>query len=76
MPADWTRYAISYRFGETRYRIVIDKRASVDDAGSCQVLVDGIDVGADGIPLVDDQQEHNVEVRFRPARGSDGVRPP
>jgi cellobiose phosphorylase len=76
MPADWTSYAISYRFGETRYRIVIDKRASVDDAGSCQVLVDGIDVGADGIPLVEDQQEHNVEVRFRPARGSDGVRPP
>ncbi|MDP9199234.1 MAG: cyclic beta 1-2 glucan synthetase [Pseudomonadota bacterium] len=76
MPADWTSYAISYRYGETRYRIVVEKRASVDDAGSCQVLVDGIDVGADGIPLVDDQQEHNVTVGFRPARGVDGVRPP
>ena len=75
MPVEWTSYAISYRFGETRYRIVVEKRASVDDAPSCRIIVDGIDVGAGGILLVDDRQEHNVEVGFRPARGEDGIRP-
>jgi cellobiose phosphorylase len=75
MPADWTSYAISYQFGETSYRIVVEKRASVDDARSCQIIVDGMDVGDDGIPLVDDQREHNVEVAYRPARGEVWVQP-
>jgi cellobiose phosphorylase len=75
MPSDWTSYAIGYQFGETRYRIVVEKLASNGDAQSCQVIVDGVDVGDGGIPLVDDQQEHNVEVGFRPARGEDWIRP-
>jgi cellobiose phosphorylase len=75
MPAHWTSYAISYRIGATRYRIVVEKLASVDDARSCRIIVDGNDVGEGGIPLVDGRQEHNVVVAFRPARGEDGVRP-
>jgi cellobiose phosphorylase len=68
MPAGWTGYTIAYRFGETRYRIVVERIASVGDKRTCRVSIDGVDVGDGGIPLVDDLQEHIVDVKFSPAR--------
>jgi cellobiose phosphorylase len=50
LPADWTTFKIHYRYRETVYHITV---VQVDDAGPGEVTV----------PLVDDRQEHSVEVR-------------
>jgi cellobiose phosphorylase len=74
VPAEWPGYTITYRFGETRYRISVERLADAGDAPRCFISVDGIDMGDRGIPLVDDRLEHAVDVRFSPARGEGGVR--
>ncbi len=74
VPAEWPGYTITYRFGETQYRIAVERLADAGDVPRCFISVDGIDMGDRGIPLVDDRLEHAVDVRFSPARGEDGVR--
>jgi cellobiose phosphorylase len=51
-----------YRYRETVYHIEIVQGA--DQAG---ITIDGEAHGGDGIPLVDDRQEHSVEVRLKKA---------
>ena len=67
IPGHWDSYKIHYRFRETVYHIHIRRvaeksnlvsRVSVDD-----VVIDG-EGGAGRIPLVDDRQEHHVDVEL------------
>ena len=59
VPDHWDTYKIHYRYRDTFYHITIECSAEV--AGS--VTVDGVMMNdADLIPLVDDRQEHHVEV--------------
>jgi len=59
VPADWESYKIHYRYRDTFYHINI--QCGADGAG--RVTVDGVVLNDDGlIPLVDDRQEHHVEV--------------
>ena len=60
-PADWTSYAIDYRFRETTYHLEIEL---VDDDAAAQVIaLDGQPVAGIGVPLVDDARPHRVQVR-------------
>jgi cellobiose phosphorylase len=61
LPADWTRLTVHYRYGETVYHIAILPTAAGD--GEPRVTVDGIEQDGSAISLVDDRQEHSVEVR-------------
>ena len=62
LPAEWESYKIHYRFRETLYHITV-----IQFSGASQptgVTVDGAAQRDDVIALVDDRQEHTVEVRL------------
>ncbi len=76
VPMDWPAYTIHYRYRDTVYHIAV-RRVAGQTAQAIRVTVDGAavdgtDVGASVgqwggrlqclIPLVDDRQEHHVEV--------------
>jgi cyclic beta-1,2-glucan synthetase len=61
LPADWQQFKLHYRYRETVYHITVTQPR---DAGSAKgVTVDGVPQDDPAIPLVDDHQEHTVEVR-------------
>ncbi len=61
LPADWESFKIHYRCRETTYQITILQTNSTSAAG---VIVDGVEQTDNAIPLVDDRQEHIVEVKI------------
>jgi cellobiose phosphorylase len=61
LPTDWNGFNVHYRYRETIYHIYIMRTSAVD--GQAGVRVDGIEQTDKAIPLVDDHQEHTVEVR-------------
>jgi cellobiose phosphorylase len=62
LPKTWTEYKIHYRYGDTPYHISIVR--SADAAAGSKTYLDGKGVSGDTVPLVDDKQEHQIEVRF------------
>jgi cellobiose phosphorylase len=61
LPADWQWFKLHYRYRETVYHITVTQPR---DAGSAKgVTVDGVQQNDTAIPLIDDRQEHTVEVR-------------
>jgi cellobiose phosphorylase len=65
LPADWETFKVHYRYRETVYHI--DVLQTRDGNGKTSVTVDGIEQHEEAIPLVDDRQEHSVEVRISAA---------
>jgi cellobiose phosphorylase len=62
LPAEWEACKVHYRYRETVYHIsVLNTRVG---KGEMSVTVDGIEQQDKVIPLVDDHQEHSVEVRI------------
>jgi cellobiose phosphorylase len=61
----WETFKVHYRYRETVYHITV--RQTHDVAGVIRVEVDGLDQEDNAIPLVDDHQEHTVEVRISSA---------
>ncbi len=51
-----------YRFRETVYHITVSQTIAASDGMS--VTVDGLDQADKTIPLVDDRDEHSVELRI------------
>ena len=66
LPADWEAFKVYYRYRETVYHI--DVLQTHDGNGGTRVTVDGVERYDKTIPLVDDRQEHLVEVRIPAAR--------
>jgi cellobiose phosphorylase len=66
LPADWEAFKVHYRYRETVYHI--DVLQTREDKGVVSVTVDGVERHDRVIPLVDDRQEHSVEVRIPAAR--------
>ena len=62
LPADWEGFKVHYRYRETVYHIAVLCRQVGD--GATRVTVDGVLQQDTTIPLVDDHQEHAVEVRI------------
>jgi cellobiose phosphorylase len=71
LPADWKSYKVRYRYRETVYNITV-LRMPVGD-GETSVTVDGVEQHDGAISLVDDRQEHSVEVKIRAATGEHAV---
>lgn len=63
-PAAWTAYSLEYRCGASLYRVAVNRTGQPD--GPARLFLDGVEQ-ADGIPLIDDGQEHAVELRLAPA---------
>lgn len=65
LPADWKGFTLHYRYRETLYHInVLQVRAG---SGETSVIVDGIEQQYRAISLVDDRQDHVVEVKIQAA---------
>jgi cellobiose phosphorylase len=56
-PVDWKQFIVHYRYRETVYHITI-----ICSSGEMRVIVDGIEQPDQFILLIDDHQEHSVEV--------------
>jgi cellobiose phosphorylase len=63
IPAHWESYTIHYRYRETVYHILVERIAE-PSARPMHVTVDGIERSDNRIPLIDDRQDHAVEVRL------------
>jgi cellobiose phosphorylase len=66
MPKSWTSYKIHYRYRQTVYHITIS-RFDADVADANQLSLDGEILPAQTLPLIDDRQEHNVELKVHNA---------
>lgn len=62
LPEAWDHCAITYRYDETPYRISIQQRKVTGEPGANTIVLDGADTGDQGVLLVDDQQEHTIDV--------------
>jgi len=62
LPADWEAFKLHYRYRETVYHIAVMQTRAGN--GEMSVTVDGVEQHDKAIPLVDDRQEHSVEVRI------------
>ncbi|MHB9074667.1 MAG: GH36-type glycosyl hydrolase domain-containing protein [Desulfobaccales bacterium] len=62
LPADWPGFTIHYRYRETVYHINVRRQPA--ENGETRVTIDGVDQPDNTIPLVDDRQEHSVEVHI------------
>jgi cellobiose phosphorylase len=72
-PADWSSYKIHYRFRDTQYHIIVNQVVAVSKH-PVRVTIDGILIEGVGVheygnrqalvPLVDDRNEHHVEIYF------------
>jgi cyclic beta-1,2-glucan synthetase len=71
LPADWKEFKVHYRYRETVYHIVLRQMPAT--RGATTVTVDGVEGKDMAIPLVDDRQEHTVEVRIHAATGDAAV---
>jgi cellobiose phosphorylase len=62
LPKSWTTYKIHYRYRQTVYHITITRLvAGSNDAN--QLSLDGKELAAKMLPLVDDRHEHMVELK-------------
>jgi cyclic beta-1,2-glucan synthetase len=61
VPADWESFEVRYRYRETTYHITV---LQLHGAGATTLTLDGVVQGGSAIPLVDDRQQHSVEMRI------------
>ena len=67
LPPEWDQCAIRYRFGETAYQIHLLRVKGGEGKGTAaaralNIRLDGVDVGDQGVPLIDDRIEHAIDV--------------
>jgi cyclic beta-1,2-glucan synthetase len=70
LPEDWESFKMHYRYRETVYHITV---LQTNDGSVASVTVDGVEQPDKAISLVDDHEEHSVEVRIRIVAGSDAT---
>jgi len=62
LPQAWASLKLHYRFRSTFYHITV-RRAGLGAGQAVQVTVDGREQPEAALQLVDDRQEHTVEVK-------------
>ncbi len=63
LPADWNEFALRYRYRETFYDIAVRRSAEAGGEPGARIALDGVAQDAGFVTLVDDRQQHRVEVR-------------
>ena len=66
LPADWKEFKVHYRYRETVYHITVLQTRSVADKSS--VTINRVERHGNTISLIDDRQEHSVEVKIPAAQ--------
>jgi cellobiose phosphorylase len=67
IPQEWSEYEITYRYGESVYRIQVENPEAVS-RGVDRVIWDDEELSDERIPLTDEGGEHQVRV----VMGGDG----
>jgi cellobiose phosphorylase len=67
LPGEWKGFTLHYRYRETLYHITITVLQVSAGNGEMSVAVDGVEQPDKVIPLVDDNQEHSVDVKIQAA---------
>jgi len=64
LPAEWSEYAMTYRYGQTIYNIRVVQQVITSGSSPARVRVtlDGIEQPEPAVPLFDDLKEHRVTV--------------
>ena len=65
LPAKWTEFKIHYRYRDTFYHITVRNHGADTSVG--RLVLDGAELLDDLIPLVDDGQDHQVEIEMLPS---------
>ncbi|MFZ6748185.1 GH36-type glycosyl hydrolase domain-containing protein [Undibacterium sp. Ren11W] len=60
LPRDWPTYQLHYRYRDTMYHIRVNQNS--DTANSASITVDGVNQADGLIALIDDRQNHTVEI--------------
>jgi len=69
LPPDWKQFTLRYRYRETFYVIAVRQLEMAEsEAGATTVMIDGIEQPEAVITLVDDRQDHDVEIRISTQR--------
>jgi cellobiose phosphorylase len=61
IPGNWPMFQLTYRFGSTPYLVRVENPEGVN-RGVRQVLLNGISLPDNRIPLTDDGRQHEVRV--------------
>ena len=61
IPTSWEGFTVTYRFGSATYDIRVQNPRGVS-RGVSEVTLDGVAMGAEGVPLRDDGKHHAVHV--------------
>jgi len=71
LPVEWEMFKVHYRYRETIYYITVRQTPAANNKmiGETGITIDGVEQHDKTIPLVDDRQEHSVEVRIHVAGG-------
>jgi cyclic beta-1,2-glucan synthetase len=64
LPAAWSNFQIHYRYRETFYHITIHHSGA--GATVRRLTLDGVELSGDCLTLVDDRQDHKVEIELQP----------
>ena len=64
MPPEWEAFQLEYRFGDTVYQISVSRAA-----GKMSIILDGIELNGNIIPLVDDRARHVVSLSISTETG-------
>jgi cellobiose phosphorylase len=67
IPAHWVSFKMNYRYRETVYQITVCQTRATD--GVAMLTLDGIERHDLVIPLVDDRQKHEVDLRIHIPQG-------
>ena len=71
LPAHWKGFTVHYRYRETVYHIVVVQTSPT--SGGVTLTVDGVEQNDAAILMVDDRQEHTVQVAIRTRPANDVV---
>jgi cellobiose phosphorylase len=70
LPKHWKRYTIHYRYRQTVYHLVISRRDGEPTAPN-RLYLDGHELVGNTVPLVDDHQEHTVDLNVGQGSAAD-----
>ena len=72
IPKDWTSYSMSYRFGNSSYKIAFIQTLHTEygKAVATTISLDGVVQSDHAIKLLDDYREHKIEVSISRLRSS------
>ncbi len=72
IPGVWKHFSFTYRFGEARYHIDVENNEGLT-YGRISIMMNGREIHAKGIKLIDDGKDHGILVRVLSEEKKSGI---